>query len=72
MQSLSSTLGSSADVTPGLLCPAYSVESIMRLLDRAALSRGYPPTLPTKKGQKFISRTFMALEQNHGIHHILI
>jgi putative transposase len=45
---------------------------VTRLLDRAALFRGYPLAVRTDNGPEFTSRAFMAWAQSHGIRHILI
>jgi putative transposase len=45
---------------------------VTRLLDRAALFRGYPDAVRTDNGPEFTSRAFMAWAQTHGIRHILI
>ena len=45
---------------------------VTRLLDRAALFRGYPVAVRTDNGPEFTSRAFMAWAQTHGIRHILI
>ena len=49
-----------------------SGEYMTRLLDRAAVFRGYPHMVRTDNGPEFISRVFMAWTQKHGISHILI
>ena len=49
-----------------------SGEYVTRLLDRAAVFRGYPETVRTDNGPEFTSRVFMAWAQTHGIRHILI
>ena len=49
-----------------------SGEYVTRLLDRAAVFRGYPDMVRTDNGQEFTSRVFMAWAQTHGIRHILI
>ena len=49
-----------------------SGEYVTRLLDRAAVFRGYPDMVRTDNGPEFISRVFMAWAQTHGIRHILI
>ena len=49
-----------------------SGEYVTRLLDRAAVFRGYPNTVRTDNGPEFTSRVFMAWAQTHGIRHILI
>ena len=45
---------------------------VTRLLDRAALFRGYPQAVRTYKRPKFTCRAFMTWAQKHGIQHILI
>ena len=45
---------------------------VTRLLDRAALFRGYPNVVRTDNGPEFTSRAFMGWAQTHGIRHILI
>ena len=45
---------------------------VTRVLDRAALFRGYPKAVRTDNGPEFTSRAFMAWAQAHGIRHILI
>jgi len=45
---------------------------VTRLLDRAALFRGYPDAVRTDNGPEFTSRAFMGWAQTHGIRHILI
>jgi len=45
---------------------------VTRLLDRAALFRGYPRAVRTDNGPEFTSRAFMAWANTHGIRHILI
>ena len=49
-----------------------SGEYVTRVLDRAALFRGYPRAVRTDNGPEFTSRIFMAWAQAHGIRHILI
>lgn len=49
-----------------------SGEYVTRLLDRAAVFRGYPEMVRTDNGPEFTSRMFMAWAQTHGIRHILI
>ena len=49
-----------------------SGEYVTRVLDRAALFRGYPRAVRTDNGPEFTSRVFMAWAQAHGIRHILI
>ena len=45
---------------------------VTRLLDRAAVFRGYPLAVRTDNGPEFTSRAFMAWAHSHGIRHILI
>ena len=45
---------------------------VTRLLDQAAVFRGYPNAVRTDNGPEFTSRAFMAWAQSHGIRHILI
>ena len=45
---------------------------VTRLLDRAALFRGYSVAVRTDNGPEFTSRAFMGWAQTHGIRHILI
>lgn len=47
-------------------------EYVTRLLDRAALFRGYPAAVRTDNGPEFTSRAFIAWTQAHRIRHILI
>ncbi|MBK7506802.1 MAG: IS3 family transposase [Comamonadaceae bacterium] len=49
-----------------------SGQYVTRVLDRAALFRGYPQAVRTDNGPEFTSRAFMAWAQTHGIRHILI
>jgi putative transposase len=49
-----------------------SGEYVTRLLDRAAVFRGYPSAVRTDNGPEFTSRAFMAWAQGHGVRHILI
>jgi len=49
-----------------------SGEYVTRLLDRAAIFRGYPSAVRSDNGPEFTSRAFMAWAQSHGIRHILI
>ncbi len=49
-----------------------SGEYVTRILDRAALFRGYPLAVRTDNGPEFTSRAFMAWANSHGIRHILI
>ena len=45
---------------------------VTRLLDAAAVFRGYPQAVRTDNGPEFTSRAFMAWAHTHGIRHILI
>ena len=45
---------------------------VTRLLDRAAMFRGYPKEVRTDNGPEFTCRAFMTWAQKHGIKHILI
>ena len=45
---------------------------VTRLLDRAALFRGYPKAVRTDNGPEFTSRAFIGWAQEHGIRHLLI
>ena len=45
---------------------------VTRLLDQAAIFRGYPNVVRTDNGPEFTSRAFMGWAQTHGIRHILI
>jgi putative transposase len=45
---------------------------VTRLLDRAALFRGYPKAVRTDNGPEFTSRAFIGWAQSHGIRHLLI
>jgi putative transposase len=45
---------------------------VTRLLDRAAIFRGYPLAVRTDNGPEFTSRAFMAWAQSHRVRHILI
>ncbi len=49
-----------------------SGQYVTRLLDQAAVFRGYPLAVRTDNGPEFTSRAFMAWAQSHGIRHILI
>ena len=49
-----------------------SGQYVTRLLDQAALFRGYPRAVRTDNGPEFTSRAFIAWAQAHGIRHILI
>jgi len=49
-----------------------SGEYVTRLLDRAALFRGYPVAVRSDNGPEFTGRAFMGWAQAHGIRHILI
>ena len=45
---------------------------VTRLLDQAAIFRGYPAIVRTDNGPEFTSRAFMGWALSHGIRHILI
>jgi putative transposase len=45
---------------------------VTRLLDRAAMFRGYPKEVRTDNGPEFTCRAFMTWTQKHNIKHILI
>ena len=49
-----------------------SGQYVTRLLDQAALFRGYPRTVRTDNGPEFTSRAFMGWTQTKGIRHLLI
>lgn len=49
-----------------------SGQYVTRILDRAAIFRGYPDAVRTDNGPEFTSRAFMAWALRHGIRHILI
>jgi putative transposase len=49
-----------------------SGQYVTRLLDQAALFRGYPRAVRTDNGPEFTSRAFIGWAQSHGIRHILI
>lgn len=49
-----------------------SGQPVTRLLDQAAVFRGYPRVVRTDNGPEFTSRAFMAWPSTHGIRHILI
>jgi len=49
-----------------------SGQYVTRLLDQAAIFRGYPFAVRTDNGPEFTSRAFLAWAQSHGIRHILI
>ena len=49
-----------------------SGQYVTRLLDRAALFRGYPAAVRTDNGPEFTCRAFIAWAQAHGVRHILI
>ena len=49
-----------------------SGQSVTRILDQAAIFRGYPNVVRTDNGPEFTSRVFMAWAQSHGIRHVLI
>jgi putative transposase len=45
---------------------------VTRVLDQAAIFRGYPRAVRTDNGPEFTSRAFMGWCQVHGIEHLLI
>jgi len=45
---------------------------VTRILDQAALFRGYPQAVRTDNGPEFTSRAFIGWCQTHGISHLLI
>lgn len=49
-----------------------SGQYVTRLLDQAALFRGYPKAVRTDNGPEFTSRIFMNWALSHGITHLLI
>jgi putative transposase len=49
-----------------------SGQYVTRLLDQAAIFRGYPRVVRTDNGPEFTSRAFMAWAQTHAIRHLLI
>jgi putative transposase len=49
-----------------------SGQYVTRLLDGAAIFRGYPLAVRTDNGPEFTSRAFMAWANSHGVRHILI
>jgi putative transposase len=49
-----------------------SGQYVKRLLDQAAIFRGYPLAVRTDKGPEFISRAFLVWTTLRGIRHILI
>jgi putative transposase len=49
-----------------------SGQYVTRLLDQAAIFRGYPLAVRTDNGPELTSRAFMGWAQTHGIRHILI
>jgi putative transposase len=49
-----------------------SGQYVTRLLDQAAIFRGYPSVVRTDNGPEFTSRAFLVWAQSHGIRHILI
>lgn len=49
-----------------------SGQYVTRVLDQAAVFRGYPRAVRTDNGPEFTSRAFMAWTQVHGIRHLLI
>ena len=48
-----------------------SGQYVTRLLEQAAIFRGYPAAVRTDNGPEFTSRAFMGWAQTHGIRHIL-
>ncbi len=48
-----------------------SGQYVTRLLDQAAIFRGYPCAVRTDNGPEFTSRAFMGWAQTHGIRHLL-
>jgi len=49
-----------------------SGQYVTRLLDRAAMFRGYPAAVRTDNGPEFTCRAFISWAQAHGVEHILI
>lgn len=49
-----------------------SGQYVTRLLDRAAIFRGYPAAVRTDNGPEFTCRAFIAWAQAHDVQHILI
>ena len=49
-----------------------SGQYVTRLLDRAAIFRGYPAAVRTDNGPEFTCRAFISWAQSHGVQHILI
>lgn len=49
-----------------------SGQYVTRLLEQAAIFRGYPQEMRTDNGPQFTSRAFMAWASTHGFRHILI
>jgi len=49
-----------------------SGQYVTRILDQAAIFRGYPDAVRTDNGPEFTSRVFMAWAFKHGIRHLLI
>jgi putative transposase len=49
-----------------------SGEYVTRLLDHAAVFRGYPAAVRTDNGPEFTSRVFIAWTQRHHVRHLLI
>ena len=45
---------------------------VTRLLDQAAIFRGYPAAVRTDNGPEFTSRAFIGWTQAHGVRHLLI
>ena len=65
---------SMASVTSVLIlqCTLAYLANINRLLDQAAIFRGYPVAVRTDNGPKFTSHVFLAWASLHRIRHILI
>ncbi|PUE56508.1 hypothetical protein B9Z44_14800 [Limnohabitans curvus] len=49
----------------------HSDQYVTRLLDQAAIFRGYPLAVRTDNGPEFASQAFMAWATAHGVRHIL-
>jgi putative transposase len=49
-----------------------SGQYVTRLLERAAIFKGYPAAVRTDNGPEFTCRAFIAWAQAHGVRHILI
>ena len=49
-----------------------SGQYVTRLLDQAAMFRGYPAAVRTDNGPEFTCRAFISWAQSHGIRHLLI